>query len=287
LVTRFSCGLSSTGRIQRTCVGIRREDHARTSLSIRLSDQLSSFPARCADASCLDVDGDGLDDDWEDGAIDRLRPALQLHPEDPMLDHGREGMIAVARVAIAEDCPAELRVVIAFLFDEDPGRCGVARHHGDVEQLTYRLQATRDPLVWEVREIVGRAHEGTPFEEPVGLARGDRTGLAWPDPVTGEDRIPLLVAAGKHALYPAGPYTPCRDESFLCRVDRCSPDVFDPVVIETRNVGEADHPRPGPAHVEAWSTARYCGRHPPSPLLADCAPPIREKLGAREFFCQF
>jgi hypothetical protein len=42
LVTRFSCGLSSTGRIQRTCVGIRREDHARTSLSIRLSDQLSS-----------------------------------------------------------------------------------------------------------------------------------------------------------------------------------------------------------------------------------------------------
>jgi hypothetical protein len=241
----------------------------------------ADFAAWCEGTPCVDADGDGLDDDWEAAVIDSLRPAVQLHPDEPMIDDPRSGVVIVGRVTPSDRCAGEIRVYLAFLYDEDPGRCSAGRHHGDVERMAFALTATDDPLVHDVSNIYTTAHEGTVYDRSFEARDLAGSFEATRDKMTGEMRLVVLVSAGKHAMFPPGSSAlvyGCEDVAVGCLTDVCSFEVFDPVVIAASNVGEPDVPLPGPAGIDAWSPDDFCGSDPPSPLTAACAPPVREKL---------
>jgi hypothetical protein len=240
----------------------------------------ADFSAWCATSDCRDVDEDGLDDDWEDAAIDALRPAMQFHPDEPMFDDLASGVVTVARVAPADGCYDELRVVLAFLYDEDPGRCSIARHHGDVERMAFTLVATGRANQYRVEAIYTAAHEGTALDGSLtesGYYMKEFASLK--DRFTGQPRPVVLVAAGKHATYPAnGSFVSCQSDTWTCVYDVCQMEVVDPVVVRAVNVGEPHAPRPSPTGIDAWADRPFCGAEPLPTLTAACAPPVRDKL---------
>jgi hypothetical protein len=228
----------------------------------------ASFPARCQTA-CLDLDQDGLDDDWEDGVLDALRPALVFYPKETLFDDPGNGVVMAARIAPA--CDDQIRLYIAILYDEDSGRCSVSRHDGDVERVVIALAPSEDdPLVHEIHSTYTAAHEGTAFDSSTIQPT---LSLVY-DRLTDRLRPLCFVAAGKHGTY-ASNNSGCVTED-ACLLDTCASSVDEAVVIRAWNVGEAEAPRPGPPKIDPWSGERFCGAG--RPATAGCPPPFEEKL---------
>lgn len=150
--------------------------------------------------SCADGDGDGLTDAWESIAVDRLRPAVRLHPDELLLISQADVVGSVCRVTVAPD--ASLVVVIVLAYDQDYGNCTFGGHPGDSERVALRLE--RDPVHpgrAAVTHYYTAAHEGTGDDDGAVYAAGSPEVQFVTDPVSGEPRWHVLSSQNKHATY--------------------------------------------------------------------------------------
>jgi hypothetical protein len=243
-----------------------------------LSTEIPAWCQGCRD----DGDLDGLADEWEALALDRLRPALAFHIDEPSFAEGDGGLFVLGRVTRGQG--DRLVVFYVFLWDDDAGRCSVARHHGDVERIV--LELVEDPASdgrrFELTALYTSAHEATAVDASTILTRSE---LAAVERVRksrdDDDRIVVQVAAGKHAFYVNGG---CATEGSTCTEDLCAelPAVW-PVVLRVHDVGEPWWPRVPPLPIDPWDYLPYCGSRARELVFA-CAPPIAGKLELDPFW---
>lgn len=255
----------------------------------------TAFVSACeANAACADVDGDGLVDAWEDAVLDRLRPRMALHPDEPLLSDpdGRFGY--VARVFRPKNGPANVvRVIIVTGFSFDPGvlvlgRYRVSAHDGDSERVAVELtlkdggrEATMTRAYFAVHEHT--ANDQSRHYEERELADA----LTFGQDANRQPRWVVFPSYGKHPEF-ARPDV-CNQTSLrgtgLFR-ERCaeSEAKSHPVLPPVANAGEPDRHRIDDLAVvgfpgdEAWVEQKFCGGFRARPRLGGCAESIAEKL---------
>jgi hypothetical protein len=240
---------------------------------------------RLADAPCADVDLDGLNDAWEDLALDLLRPLRRLDEAEKLISDPAIVLADVGRVAPAGE---RVRVFVMIGYSKDYGSCGgITGHNGDSERAVLDLQADPGRGAGGV-VVVGAytaAHEGTVSDHGKVFVGADLGMLVFAsDKVTADPRWVVFPSADKHATYASVPICegispiPCIDED-------CGPDdVDDPSKYErlpqVANAGEEAAPRltdltplgfPGE---DAWADQDFCGGLGGT----TCASSVRSKL---------
>ena len=242
-----------------------------------LETNLPVWAEDCTVETCQDLDLDGLNDHWEDLALELLRPELVLDEAEPGLEDPELVLAQLGRVApVSED---RLRVFILLGWSEDYGRCGVSAHAGDSERVALDLLLDGERAV-----VVGAytaAHEGTALDHGTLVQGAELLSLA----TTEEPRWRVWPSEGKHATYPSVEI--CENVSVVPCVDEdCAPDdVDDPeryvVLPPIWNAGEEAAPRItelselGFAGDEAWVDQPFCGGGDRS---GACSSAVREKL---------
>lgn len=111
------------------------------------------FPRRmrdCGNAFCKDADADGLNDLWENVAVQQLRPRLQLASDDGFFS-SRSDIIRVLTSVTPLSRPSGEFVLFASVvaFSRDYGHLGLFDHPGDAEAfgMVYRVEAD-GALTW-------------------------------------------------------------------------------------------------------------------------------------------
>jgi hypothetical protein len=233
----------------------------------------SSLAARCA--GCKDVDGDGLNDEWEDAVLAKLTPLVTFDEDEPMMKgDNRDAFAAIGRVFPSGD-----RVVVSvlILYAKDYGApnpvCfGASSHSGDAERAALELEITGGGNAVS-RAAYTTGHEGTPEDQTTIVRDGEQKRL---EDVNGRWRV--YSSQGKHATYMSKEHCESARLSTLlhrfCASEDCAPDKMSdeaktrftraPKVL---NVGELDAPRAenedlgrlGFEGVRAWSDERFCG----------------------------
>jgi hypothetical protein len=240
-------------------------------------------------AACADDDGDDLVDRWEDLLLDRLRPLVRFHRDEPLFrDQDRKpkaaDVVAVGRVTPARDQAGHVRAFVLLVYHRDYGRCSVAGHLGDVERVVIDLEKTDEQLA--VVGVYTAAHEYTPLDGSRAYEREQLPQLEFvEDRVTGEPRLVVYASAGKHATYVtraacgAHGAVPCQKEACPddVRIDRS-------LLFPIFNAGEPGRPRraapePRLAAFDPWSPTAFCGFLPAWAMdNTRCAPAVPEKL---------
>jgi len=265
---------------------------ARVGGRLRFSSSIPRIAAACvaqlADTElCRDADEDGLSDAWEDLLVDRLRPFVRYHADEPLfstsdwLDHLT--VVALAHVATARSDSSHVRVMLPFLYDKDFGRCSLEPHRGDVERVVFDLA----PLGDDSMEVVGlytAAHEYTVMDGSTLLRGGDLEQMEYrKDEVTGQPRWIVYASAAKHATYATREL--CESHGVVpCQQEGCPGASRDDreLLLAVQNAGE---PPPAPVWnpfgvgMDLWGDSLFCGFAAPSNSSNEpCAPPLAEKL---------
>ncbi len=242
-----------------------------------LETNLPVWAQGCDVETCEDVDQDGLNDAWEDLALQVFRPELILDEAEPGMDDPDLVLAQVGRVApVGSD---RVRVLLMLGWSEDYGRCGVSAHHGDSERVALDVLLDGERAV-----VVGAytaAHEGTALDHGQLVQGAGLLDLSTSE----EPRWQVWPSEGKHATYPS--VQSCEEVSIVPCIDEdCAPDgVDDPeryvILPDVWNAGEEAAPRltglselgfPGD---EAWLDQPFCGGGDRS---AECSSAVREKL---------
>ncbi len=237
---------------------------------------------------CADADADDLVDFWEELLLDRLRPLVRMHADEPLFrereDFFRSPMVlGVGRVTPARETPGRIRAFVLLVYDRDYGRCSVAGHRGDVERVVYDLARTEDGVT--VVGVYTAAHEYTPFDGSRALYGERLQELELvEDRVSGDLRPVVYASAGKHATYVsrracgAHGAVPCQRESCPgeAGADRA-------LLFPIFNAGEPGRPLPLLSRLnvnfEAWAPVPFCGFGPVfHPDNTRCVAPVEEKL---------
>lgn len=246
-------------------------------------------------ASCADVDHDGLVDAWEDALLDRLRPRMALHPDEPLIGDpdGRFGY--VARVFRPEGGPRDVvRVIVVTGFSFDPGvllfgKIPLSAHDGDSERVAIELSVRGDGREAVLRRAYFAAHEHTPNDHSRVYSETEvKHELTYGKDPNGQPRWVVFPSRAKHPVFPNAEV--CAETSLkgtgLFR-ERCAKSEAEghPVLPPIVNAGEPEHHRvddlaavgfPGD---EAWVEQRFCGGFRAKPRLGGgCAESIAEKL---------
>jgi hypothetical protein len=252
--------------------------------------RVETFTPLLADAcpTCPDVDGDGLNDTFEDRVLTALRPVLMLHPDEPALTDGST-LALVGRVSLSSADPLVVLVTVMIGWSEDYGSCGLTTHHGDSERFAMQLVPAFDPdatalATVDVTALYTAAHEGT-------LTDSGRTftGSTLQADITvvdddGHPRFALFPSLRKHATY--GNASLCESASQIpCVKETCTTLLEGVGTVPTIvNAGEEGAERVGPlddvgfAGDHAWLEQRFCGGLGDGLESGGCSSPVREKL---------
>jgi hypothetical protein len=240
-------------------------------------------------APCGDIDQDGLTDAWEDGILDRVRPAVEFDEAEQRVDDATAVLAMVARVVPVVD---RIHVYVMIGYDLDYGRCGLSGHDGDSERVAVSLAPMAGEGPGDVA-FVGAytaAHEGTIGDEGRVYDSATLGELSFPaDPTDGTPRWRVFSSDGKHATY--GTLDHCESTSVVpCVEEDCGADGVDPAAYRELppiwNAGEPELPRlsdlgpigfPGE---DAWAAQDFCGGRGRGLL---CASPVVEKLTVDPF----
>lgn len=246
-------------------------------------------------ASCADVDRDGLSDRWEDALLDRLRPRMALHPEEPLVTDpdGRFGY--VARVFRPEGAPRGIvRAIIVTGFSLEPGvllfgKIPVSAHDGDSERVAVELSLRDDGREATVTRVYFAVHEHTPNDHSRVYSEAEtRRVLTWGEDASGQPRWVVFPSRAKHPQFPnpeACEATSLRGTGLFREHCATSEATSHPVLPAIVNAGEPSAHRiddlaivgfPGD---EAWVAQKFCGGFRERPRLGGgCAESIAEKL---------
>ena len=233
---------------------------------------LTDLPRACD--GCADSDGDGLGDAFEAMMLERLRPVVAMHSEEPLIYDPLAKVAAVGRVTPVAD--GHLRVFIILGYSFDYGRCAQGGHRGDSERVAIDLVI--DPPGFSVSaldsySVAGfytAAHEGTPTDAsristPSEIeAIGDVTG----------DRWMIYAARAKHGSFPSRASCQTAADG-VCTTEDCQS--FHLLLFPIVNAGEPDAPMATETALgPIWSDAPFCGGIDQSDL--PCATAPRGKL---------
>jgi hypothetical protein len=171
------------------------------------------FPRRmseCRGPFCKDADGDGLNDLWENVAVQQLRPRLLLDHSDGLFA-SRTDLIRVLTSVTPMERDGRQYVLFANVvaFSRDYGHLGMFDHPGDTEAfgMLYRVEAN-GALSW-----VASAAKGHP-------CLTCRSRYAFFPQDFAEDGTPLVyVERQKHGLWQNGQQCRAR-AAFSCKADR-------------------------------------------------------------------
>lgn len=245
------------------------------------------MPAVCTGASCVDSDGDGLSDAWEDAILERLRPKLVLHPEEPNLveDDGAMGLIGrVFRPAGAPANIVRVIIVVGFAFDDGVSvlGLGVTGHDGDSERVALELDLQNGGRRAVLHRAFFSAHENMPSDHSSLYAPADLPGaLSWATDADGQPRWLVWPSKSKHAEFANA--AACADSSLWGTTlfqEQCPDDVASGVVVTPPMVNAGEHDRPRVADLgvvgfpgeSAWDGSSFCGG-------------LRTRDRSRHFFC--
>lgn len=254
-----------------------------------------AFVSSCGKgAGCEDVDHDGLVDAWEDALLDRLRPRMALHPEEPLIadPDGRFGY--VARVFRPSDAASDVvRVIIVTGFSYDPGvlvlgKLPLSAHDGDSERVAVELTLRDGGREAIMNRAYFAVHEHTLNDQSRLYATSElaRELTMGKDP-SGQPRWVVFPSKGKHPEF-ANAKT-CADTSLrgtgIFREKCAASDAEShPVLAPIVNAGEPEHHRVDDLGVvgfpddEAWVEQKFCGGFRARPRLGGCAESVAEKL---------
>jgi hypothetical protein len=256
--------------------------------ALELWTDLPRAPADCLEdhlpALCGDADRDGLVDEWEDLALDALRPFVRIDEGDPLrVDrHGRVG--SIGRVAPAGGAPAgvTIRLILVLAYSRDYGRCTFGAHLGDSERVALDLAPVPGErgAVRVVRAYTA-AHEWSD-KDVSRLFAGDLSGqLEYEeDAITGQPRWVVHASRSKHATYATAALCEAQESWIFCGDEDCdssSASLQGELLMPVDNAGEQEAPRALLMMDEpVWDDVPFCGGlgHGGGP----CASPLRDKL---------
>lgn len=248
---------------------------ARATHGTLLIDTETAHSLERCETACTDDDRDGLVDAFEAVLLDRLRPVVFLHPDEPLLYDADARVGAVGRVATVAGRPERVRVFIALAYHYDYGLCGVSSHVGDSERVALDVVVT--PHGTGTRAVVTRVytagHEGASGDTSA-IVSGTELELIGRD---GGVRWVVYAARAKHATYSS--VAACGASGGMCLGDQCA--AGDALLMPIVNAGEPRAPLPDLGDFAfdpdtVWSGARFCGDRPADPM--PCTSPLRDKL---------
>jgi hypothetical protein len=243
LLFAFACGDAARAP-SRPAFATGGERDARTELDDRpglvLHANVPIAAAEC-DEPC-DRDADGLNDAWEDVALERLRPMRRFDENEPLLDDEAAVIGDVGRVAPSGD---RIRIFVMLGYSSDYGRCGLSAHAGDSERVAIDLERI-GPRSVRVARAYTAAHEGALTDRGRVFEGAELDELVYDrDPATGEARWVVFASEGKHATYATLDH--CESASLIaCMDEDCGPgEVDDPADYDrlppVLNAGEDAH----------------------------------------------
>lgn len=245
-------------------------------------------PEESSAVACADLDADGLSDMWEHVALQRLRPFVRMHAEEPLFRDFQGRVASIGRVTPAAN--GHIRVFLPIVFSYDYGRCSATEHRGDPERVVLDL-VQRDRRTVEVAGAYTASHEGTGLDGSLRIHGEAMDELEYVmDSKTQMLRWVVYSSIGKHAIYPSA--HACSEKGrFPCTGDDCASDGDgrNDLLPSVYNAGE-----PGRANLDiavpqdgaptllleqVWSEQNYCGDVPNTANYSiNCGGPIRVKL---------
>lgn len=249
-----------------------------------------TMPGAASCASCTDADGDGLADSWESMLLERVRPRIVFHPDDPMVNDPAGNVGLVARVFPVSPTVVRVIFVVAFAFDDGVQVLGfsVTGHDGDGERVALELGLEDGGRRATLRRAYFSAHEGMPNEQSRTVSEGEvRSMLRYGRDGDGQPRWLVFPSEGKHAEFPS--YAVCSDTSLWGTgwfSEKCGEDEERGRAIDPRfvNAGEKDGQlvddlsAVGYPREHAWDGSRFCGGLRDAPRHGVCGRPMDAKL---------
>jgi len=238
-----------------------------TNAGRRLISNLPIFVNQKEVGGEIDLDGDGINQQWEDKAMERINPYIELDEEEPWLDNKENDFIAnFVRISpftpiynyqsyYADQLPKYIIFRYIVNWSEDYGRFGFTEHKGEHERIymawrvsdNYRLDldwvfnsAHRDPDmhhgVWNPYYQICNKVDVAKIPEGYDYSMLMCEKLMF----DGQDgRLTFCAAEGKHALYPN--CTICEDVLLVSTTatgeDCCGGGWY---LFDCYNVGEPD-----------------------------------------------
>ena len=237
---------------------------------------LTDLPRACD--GCADSDGDGISDAFEAMVLERFRPVVAMHSEEPLIYDPLAKVGAVGRVTPAPDNHIRVFIILGYSFDY--GRCAQGGHRGDSERVAIDLVIEPPPPPsttsvnaldsYAVAGFYTAAHEGTSTDAsristPAEIeAIGDVTG----------DRWMIYAARAKHGSFASRELCQTAADG-VCTAEDCQS--FHLLLFPIVNAGEPDAPMATETALgPIWSDAPFCGGIDKSDL--PCATAPRGKL---------
>jgi hypothetical protein len=166
-----------------------------------------------------DTDGDTLNDEWENAAMNELSPSYSLDRNEDFLNHPKDHVRLFGR-STPFPSPENPRYIVfwyAVTWSRDFGKYGIGAHNGDTEPFI---------MVWKIIDnqtialdsVYIHAHEGCNEREDLWNASGISCNYAGICDFTlqeitknqvcsslefYDDRLVLYVSKNKHALFPS------------------------------------------------------------------------------------
>jgi hypothetical protein len=206
-------------------ITIENQDYTITQgpeLELSLSDEgralitnLPIFVSETEKGSDIDLDGDGILQEWEDKAMEYINPKFDLDEGEEWFDHPEHHVVNFVRVfPYTKASHQYILFTYAVTWSRDYGRTGVAGHNGDTERIIMAWEViTTGGKNLQLRYVFTSAHGGENDHSAVWDA-WDRDcftcGIAfWPVDETmcgqltfEDDILKLQISEDKHATYP-------------------------------------------------------------------------------------
>jgi hypothetical protein len=176
----------------------------------------------CRGPTCKDADGDGLNDLWENVAVQQLRPRLMLDQGDGLFRTDNSDSLRVLASVLPIERGAESFVLFAHVlaYSRDYGHLGILNHPGDTEGFGMLFRVEEDGALQWVSSVA----KGHPC-----ITCGPR--YSFRDQEFAPDGVPTLyVERDKHGIWQSG--KSCREHAaFHCGGER----MLRPVAVNVGN----------------------------------------------------
>jgi len=236
-----------------------------TELVLSLSDEgralisnLPIFVSESEKGSEIDLDGDGILQEWEDKAMEYINPKFDLDEGEEWFDHPEHHVVNFVRVfPYTKDEAQYILFTYAVTWSKDYGRASFYGHNGDVESVIMAWEViTADGKVLELRSVFTSAHGGEENDHSAAWDAWNRDCftrgiVAWPfdeemcGQLTFEENIlKLQVSEDKHAIYPT--VSCCEDVTLVYLgggfvMEDCGGGRGNPWSFDCYNTGEPNH----------------------------------------------
>jgi len=191
-----------------------------------LTSNLPIFVSETEKGSEIDLDNDGIHQQWENDAMECINPNFELDEDEDWFDHPEHHVVNFVRVFPYErGFHKYILFTYCVTWSRDYGRADIAGHNGDVERVIMAWEVIDgDGKILELRRVFTSAH-GDENDHSAAWDAWNRNcftrGIsAWPfdeemcgQLVFEENILKLQVSEDKHAIYPT--VSCCEDVTLL------------------------------------------------------------------------